>query len=366
MTEPGNKGSKQTAVVLYPLNVKSDFDKLCVVYNLVEQARLKHNELGAVARSNWSVYKDKWQSFSKLYHERTKWLLHEQSLLKEAIRIAKYTPEQWKAISLLDDTDAIYKDMYGDKNQLKKLPTKATSTILDEIKTIGLGSLRATSLLDPLEDFSAYTEVDQASDITITPTRITVTTITRAAISYVYYDKSVGHFSGDFEHLNEVYYDAGSPANYARCGMWAITNSVETWVAMLTGERSGLCYQLYQQTTSEWRINLVEGDSGVQYTDYYVCALDKLYYTKVKRDEAVGEFGTLYLYIYDDSDRTNLLDTLELPLHTSKKDYQYIYGLQNFGSFSGAEYLTGYCQNLDLQEVIPRHGFVNFQDPGMV
>lgn len=49
------------------------------------------------------------------------------------------------------------------------------------------------------EDFTTYTEVDEDSDITVTPSKCDVDTLRRDALSYVRDDNGAAHF-GDIEH----------------------------------------------------------------------------------------------------------------------------------------------------------------------
>jgi len=83
-------------------------------------------------------------------------------------------------------------------------------------------------------------------------------------------------------------------------------------------------------------------------SDEYAAAINTTYYNKVKRDEAIGDNGTLYMYIYSDAGRTNLLDTLSVAL-TSKVDFRYFYVAQNTDT-GGADECYGWLENLDLQE----------------
>ena len=71
------------------------------------------------------------------------------------------------------------------------------------------------------------------------------------------------------------------------------------------------------------------------------------------------------MYIYSDSERTILLDTLGINLHSSKKDYRYVYGLNTANSGAAGEQV-GYVQNLNLNlpEGVAFNGFPFFFDEG--
>ena len=202
-----------------------------------------------------------------------------------------------------------------------------------------------------IENFLTYTEEDPNNRITITSSTITFASIARNETAYVYSDKGVNHFSGDFEHLLEINQTSGLNGgwNYS----WFMSNDLGDGATLQTASKSYLGVNTLNTGDTTPNIYLAEVDSGtLYYAGPYVGALNTPYYIKVKRDEAVGTYGKVYCYIYSDSGRTTLLDTLELLMHTSKKDFRYIYG---FNTYNDANTYTqsGYTKNLDLQEISP-------------
>ncbi len=209
--------------------------------------------------------------------------------------------------------------------------------------------LFALPVLAALEDFTGYTEVDPNNKITITSTKVDIANIDVSDVAYVYSDKTAGHFDGDFEFLFEQYQDSATTNGLA--GFFVLANSVGTRFQQLA--ESHLSVWFYDEA-GDLRVLLYEVDSGTPYNDGPTTAdsIDTLYYYTFERDEAVGTFGTIYLRQYTDSGRTDLLNTLTVTLHTSKKDFQYIYPFQNDGQWPGNFY-TAFVQNLDLQEAAP-------------
>lgn len=59
---------------------------------------------------------------------------------------------------------------------------------------------RSTYGASPYEDLTTYTEVDEFGDMTITPTTITVDTMSRNTVSYVYYDFGAAYFGGGLHY----------------------------------------------------------------------------------------------------------------------------------------------------------------------
>ena len=156
---------EQTAV-FYPHKIRTDFDKLCACYSLLEQIRLEHNRLGAITRSDWAKYSPKWRAYTLDYRSKVKPLLHERNLLKEKIRKANYTNAEWRRLSI-DESLGISKQLYGDKSALSQLTTKATSPLIGKLKAVSLGFLAEEKGLDPTEDLTGYTEEDPNNRIDI-------------------------------------------------------------------------------------------------------------------------------------------------------------------------------------------------------
>lgn len=198
-----------------------------------------------------------------------------------------------------------------------------------------------------VEDLTTYTETDPNSRITVTSARSSWASLTKNEDAFVYKDKGVAHFSGDYEHLVTAYLDACDLNSLVLC--WALTNLVDDLRGIDDGGGDEHCVGLRSPSSGNYEVKLYELYSGSLAGDAYVCSLDTAYYLKIKRDEGTGANGTLYCYIYSDSARTNLLDTLTLALN-EKEDFRYIYVTQTY--VDGAEDAqTAYSENLDLQEV---------------
>ena len=201
-------------------------------------------------------------------------------------------------------------------------------------------------------DFTTFTEVDPAGDISITSTKITSTANDTQNNAYVYKDMGVDHFNGDFTHYFEVQLETGSDTGQ-RQNFWAMANNVGEQDALQVADQSHFAWSFGDEGANTLR-RLYETDGATDYTDTdnnTTLGYGTLYYVRVKRDEAVGTYGTLYVDIYSDSGRTTLIDSQSLTLHTSKKDFRYIYGEMNDGR-TQAGVVTGYTQNLDLNESV--------------
>jgi len=195
------------------------------------------------------------------------------------------------------------------------------------------------------ENFLTYPEIDPNSRITVTATRVTWAGLTGNEDAYVYSDKGVNYFNGDFVHLLTLCITAS--VNNAVIYPWALTNTLDDIYGIYLAGGSFLGLRIQHQTTIQ--LGLGESDAGVYYeSTYYVMTAGIVYYLKIVRDESVGTYGTLYLYIYSDAARTTLLATKSLALHTSKKDFRYIFAVGSYDNNSS--YTTSaYTEDLTLE-----------------
>jgi hypothetical protein len=167
----------------------------------------------------------------------------------------------------------------------------------------------------------AWTEVDPGSEITVAATKVSWTALPMDTDSYVYYDYGAGYFSADFRHEFTLCWTSDGAGDYFR----------------LSTFRSG----------AEYRIQLSESDGGAVTTDYEDMTAVGTWYITIIRNEAIGTHGTLYAYIYTDSDRTILHSRLEVELNTSKKDFRYLFACNTYNNGAAFEN-TGYGENLAI------------------
>ena len=203
------------------------------------------------------------------------------------------------------------------------------------------------------EDFGTHTEIDPNSRITKTTRRITFTALTNNEDAYVYLDKGTNFFDGDFAG-EFIFFISVITVNQPVIAPLALTNSVDDLTGIDTANGSYLALYILYATGDIPRIGLKEVDSGTAYFD--VTAIDfvlsTIYYGRTWRDEGVGTYGTMYLAIYSDAARSvQVGSTDSLALHTSKKDFQYIFGINTYNTTS-SDTITGYIENLELFDSI--------------
>lgn len=195
------------------------------------------------------------------------------------------------------------------------------------------------------EDFSTYTLL--GSDLEATASTVTIDGLSNSEDAYVYRDYGANFFNGDFVHQFEFELTSAT-VNAPLIGVWALMNTVAslgTYIPINDYLAVGVLYA----TGDILRIYIAESDSGTAYgvSTTRDIALNTTYYANVYRLEGVGTYGTLYLDLFSNEDRTAQVGaTLPLPLH-SKKDFRYVYGVNSYNSASG-DTVSGYVKNLAL------------------
>lgn len=206
------------------------------------------------------------------------------------------------------------------------------------------------------EDFSTYTETDPNSRIVVGTRRVAWTDLIRNEDAYVYKDKGVDFFDGGFIHYLTIRATgySGSAGTVNMGAYWGLANLVDNWVGIDLADGDGLfLWARIDAGDGDQFIYLAEIDGGTSYTtaNAYRITVNTTYYLKIVRDESVGTYGTIYCYTYTDSARTALINTQSITLHSSKKDYRYLYAFCNAGSGSDWGH-SGYTEDLELFSVL--------------
>ncbi len=199
------------------------------------------------------------------------------------------------------------------------------------------------------KNFLIFQKTDPNSRITVASTRVTWAAIERNETAHASFDEGVTFFDSSFVHLLTV--SATAIGNGMASFHWAVANDIDTFKAIQDASGSYL-YFAFQGLSTTISLTINEMDAGTSYGDSFAAARSTIegtiYYLKIVRDETVGTFGTLYCYIYSDAARTTLVDTLSVALHTSKKDFRYIYAFQGYGVAADTATASGYSENLDI------------------
>lgn len=197
------------------------------------------------------------------------------------------------------------------------------------------------------QDFTTFTETDAGGKLTVTSTKIDIANLLDSDVGKVYKDMGANHFDGNFEHLVEMYMNSATTTGY-RFWAWGLAN-----ITTLQESSPGTQYlssPLYREGATDVRVLIrdVGSQQGV-----FSLSQNTLYYVKIKRDEAVGTYGTAYVYVYSDSARTSLIGSNSILIANAKYDFRYLYGMTGFNAEAGTFTTSGYVQNLDIQEAAP-------------
>ena|SRR3990167_749872 len=328
--------------IIFPPTAITDKDKASFLYRILEKLRLAHNQKGQDFL-NGIISKKSFRSYQATsYEQKVKMVFLFLNPLNE--KLGRYKPDKTPEEKVANSIE----------QKEWETSTKWDSLInLVGISKIGL----AQEIIDPTEDLTTYTETDPNAHLAETAARVTWTDLARNEDAYLTTDKGVNFFDGSFTHLMDVN-EGSTSVNSSYAYFWGLTNFNND---DLYGGGPGGGNNDELAANVEWNTAYVdyvftirEQDGASQYTvdsGTSLYADDTTYYAKIVRDESVGVNGTLYLYVYSNSARTTQVGaTLSTALHTSNKDFRYVYACSSFNT-AGLPTNTGYMENLDLQIV---------------
>lgn len=199
-----------------------------------------------------------------------------------------------------------------------------------------------------VENFTTYTETDPNSHLSKTATVCTATGLLRNEDAYIYKDMGLNYFNADFSHSVDVNVSAATTGGLGFC--WMMANDLNDFNGIDTA--SGSCLGVYAyKDASTYSLYVIQLNAGVWTQSVYSGLLvGTTYYLVVRRDETVGTYGTIYLDIYSNAARTNLIASINTAIAGAKRDYRYIYAVNTFND-ANASSISFTSSNLDLQDV---------------
>jgi len=226
-----------------------------------------------------------------------------------------------------------------------------------EVADVDLGDVK----IEPYEDFRTYNFNLEEPRLFHTATRMIASGVNRETTIWTNKDFGAGYFDGDFAHKFAFYFgsESSAAANGAVLFVWMLTLVDEEPWETFDNDGSYLCAHTFLSTGGAKSIYCRELFEGTFYSDSYTISYDTKYFATIVRDEAVGTYGTQYMYIYSDFDRTVLLDTMSVTLH-EKFDLRYYSALSGYDSGAVGDISYGYteCHDLGLS-VAPYEDFFN-------
>ena len=336
-----------------PESAKTYEEQAAFCYRAIEKLRLWHNEQGVRAIDGKIGYND----FNRWVHDdwepRNKATFLTLHSLKgydtevPAIYVAAVNKDK-KDLSV--DETAVIKTM-SDRVTLGVLGTKDTNwdsfIDLEKIPKLNVQG----EPLDPVEDFTTYTEVDSTNILTVAAAQLDLAGGSTSPNTYIYKDKTAAYFSSNFTHTYQIYLTINNTGHAAETVIsWRLANTTEN-LGDSTANLHATLYVTDQFYYANYPyVNVFVGEvteGGSHYrtdssiNDYFYLNM----YRKTVRDEAVGTYGTLYSYTYSDAARTVLINTNSIALH-SKADFRYVYGISSTNDYY--QVIGARQNNLDL------------------
>lgn len=190
-----------------------------------------------------------------------------------------------------------------------------------------------------IENFTTYTEEDDNNKLTVIATTATGVDVDSDEDVWLYKDKTEDYFNAlnvTFETL------ISSASGSGALGGMGITNTIGSRIDLAATD---IMVATYVASGPAYKIYLFKGNNVAN--DVYTCSADTPYYCTLLR-AAGGDIATLD--IYDDSGRTNKVDTLVVAGYGTEK-WQYAFGFMNHNDGTGTDDWDGYVKNLDLKEI---------------
>jgi len=198
------------------------------------------------------------------------------------------------------------------------------------------------------QNFSKYTEVDSAADITIIDRVVTWATMRRDAISWVVYDFGADYF-GDFYcdfTLDFSDIEAGDTSNRHIMGLCSFSNTVGTFADNLGGDMLIIMPRQYSLVDDVYRYDVYQYTGGV--LDFSIS--DDTNYDMSKHYLTFGRIGNnITLKVYTDEARTVLIETLTDTGSTQK--YRYFHVMTSYDSAAdGANHSSGTVSHVSFEK----------------
>ncbi|MCX7634206.1 MAG: hypothetical protein N2Z74_00490 [Syntrophales bacterium] len=171
--------------------------------------------------------------------------------------------------------------------------------------------------IDPLEDFTTYTEQDPNNRLTVSTYAVTASNLTIGESAWLVKDYGNAAFGEQFQHKFRFRFNnVGVVPVYA--DVWAVSNVIADGYTWFNNRQQALNAFLYRDSTAT-RIYLRDSEDGLNDQGYVNIALATDYYASVVRN---GTACTLY--VYSDANRTQLVGVTSVTLAQGRV-YRYVF-----------------------------------------
>lgn len=196
------------------------------------------------------------------------------------------------------------------------------------------------------EDYTTYVEVDPNNRYSVAATAITVTALTRNETAHVTFDFGAGNFGDIALGINFEMLGTASSANRAQMYGFGLSNVLKNAKAHDDANDDSIWVFTSIGSTGQRSIGLISYNGGSTVDQFLFGAWGTRYFLTFTRasDTAIAK-------IYDDSGRTNLVDTLTITSITTDT-FRYLYGANSFDDDRTTN-ITGELANLDIVVATP-------------
>lgn len=208
-------------------------------------------------------------------------------------------------------------------------------------------------------DFTTWTETDSDNRLTVTADRVQWALLENRDVGRAHYDFGAGYFDGDINAAFTLLLSVLEyiPANTAYFGALCFTSAIDSLLALRSpGVDAINLWGADGDSLDPFGLSIEENNNGALTGDNGNLNRSTPYYCTFVRDEAVGAFGTAYLYLYTDTGKTVLHDTLVITL-TKKMDLRYGV-VANTWENGTTSYTSGYVEDLDIAGINDHTAFM--------
>lgn len=192
------------------------------------------------------------------------------------------------------------------------------------------------------ENLTTYTEVDTSSRLTVTSSRSTFSNLDRNVTAYLYNDFGAGYFSADISVDFDFTITASNPSGYVE------VLGVNNQIGDANSRTDALSCSVFNNSGT-LQLRIVEADGGTTHVSATNISQGTPYYCRLTRDESVGTYGTATLYVaLSAANRSSGVwsATLPITLHSSKKDFRYLYPTAGLNTALAGSLVSGYVENV--------------------
>jgi hypothetical protein len=199
------------------------------------------------------------------------------------------------------------------------------------------------------EDYTAYTEVDPRSIVTVIQNKIDFAGIKANDDTFVYKNFGVDYFDESFTHVFSANLSNASVQTDSLI-LYQLSNLIAGYKDIDTANGNCVVVKaLDSDTDNKFEISLTTMNIGSPVSTTEFDLTPGYYYFKVEYFTDIGTYGSYNLTISDDNFLTTL-DNKSVSVVSSVKMYQYLFGLSSYSGTNTHAY-TGYLENLNLSPI---------------